>query len=243
MGKGTNSVSTDIDRVESGIAGLDSMINGGFPKNSSIILRGGSGTGKTILCLQYLYHGAEQYDEPGVFISFAESRKCIHEHARRFGWDLEKLEKKNKLAIIRYEPHEVMKVMDEGGGSIRDTVESIGTKRLVIDSISAYEMLFERSYKANESMLNLFELLRGWNTTTMVTAESPITPTMESRDRNGFLSDGILNMYYLRQGARRVRAVEVIKMRDTAHTDQVRKFTIGRNGITIAGGLSRIGRS
>lgn len=242
MAKGRRSTVNDVERVASGIPGLDEMIKGGFPRNSSVIVRGGTGTGKTILCLQYLYNGAAEHGESGVFISFAESRKAIHDHGRGFGWDLERLEKRNELAIIRYEPHEVMKVMEEGGGSIRDTIESIGTKRLVIDSISAYEMLFEQRYKANESVLNLFELLRGWNATSLVTAETPLKPSVESKERTGFLSDGILNLYYLRRGDRRVRALEVIKMRDTVHTDQVRMFTIGKNGVIVSGGLSRIGR-
>jgi circadian clock protein KaiC len=231
-----------VERVPSGIKGLDQMIDGGFPKNSSIMVRGGTGTGKTILCLQYLFNGAQEQDDAGVFISFAESRRAIHDHGKRFGWDLEKLEKRNKLVIIRYEPHEVMKVMEEGGGSIRDTIEAIGTKRLVIDSISAYEMLFEQRYKANESVLSLFELLRGWNATTLVTAETPITPSGQGKERVGFLSDGIINLYYLRHGSKRIRALEVIKMRDTAHTDEVKKFTIGKNGVVISGRLNGIER-
>jgi circadian clock protein KaiC len=229
-----------IVRVPSGIKGLDSMMDGGFPKNSSIMVRGGTGTGKTLLCLQYLYNGAQEHDDAGVFISFAESIWALHEHGRRLGWDLESLEKKNKLTIIRYEPHEVMKVMEEGGGSIRDTVEAIGTKRLVIDSISAYEMLFEQRYKANESVLSLFEMLKGWNTTSLVTAETPIAPSNQGRERIGFLSDGIINMYYLRHGDNRVRALEIIKMRDTAHTDEVKKFTIDSNGIAVSGRLNNI---
>lgn len=237
----TRSDLAGIERVSSGIDGLDDMICGGFPKNSSVLVRGDTGTGKTILCLQYICHGAMEHDEAGVFISFAESKKCIHEHGRMFGWDLEKLEKRNKLAIIRYEPHEVMKVMEEGGGSIRDTIESLGTKRLAIDSINAYEMLFERRYKINESVLNLFELLRGWDTTALVAAESLIMmPSGECRNRTGFLSYGILNMYYFRHGAKRVRALEVVKMRDTTHTDEVRRFAIGKNGITVSGRLKRL---
>ncbi len=242
MAKSRRNTRNDVERIPSGIPGLDGMIKGGFPKNSSVLVRGGTGTGKTIMCLQYLYNGATEHGEAGVFISFAESRKAIHDHCRGFGWDVERLEKRNELALIRYEPHEVLKVMEEGGGSIRDTIESIGTKRLVIDSISAYEMLFEQRYKANESVLNLFELLRGWNATTLVTAETPLKPSVDTKERTGFLSDAILNMYYLRHGERRVRALEVIKMRDTLHSDHVRRFAIGKNGIAISGELSSVER-
>lgn len=231
-----------FERIPSGIPNLDDMICGGLPKHSSIMIRGGTGTCKTNFCIQYLYYGASKYDDPGVLISFAEAKPQIHQHAHSFGWDLDALEKSGMFTIIRYEPHEVLKVMEEGGGSIRDTMEALGAKRVVIDSITAYEMLFEKRYRANESILNLFEMLRSWNTTTLVTSESPISPNQDYRGRSGFLSDGIINMYNLRHGKHRVRAIEVIKMRDTSHTDQVRIFKLTKNGIEIGKELKDIAK-
>ncbi|MFH1521022.1 MAG: ATPase domain-containing protein [Candidatus Micrarchaeota archaeon] len=231
-----------FERIPSGIPNLDNMICGGLPKQSSVMIRGGTGTCKTNLCIQYLYYGAKEHDDPGVFLSFAEAKQQIHQHAHGFGWDLDALEKEGMFTIIRYEPHEVLKVMEEGGGSIRDTVESLGARRIVIDSLTAYEMLFEKRYRANESILNLFEMLRSWNATTLVTSESPISPNQEHRGRSGFLSDGIINMYNLRQGRHRIRAIEIIKMRDTTHTDQVRVFKLTKNGIVIGEELKNIAK-
>ncbi len=231
-----------IERVPTGIPGLDDKIEGGFVKNSTVMVRGGSGTVKTILCLQYLYAGVTQYDEPGVYISFAESRESIYQHGNLMGWDFEELEKKKKFTIIRYEPHEIVNIMEEGGGSIRDTIESLGAKRLVVDSLSAYEMVFENQYKANESMLDLFELLRKWGATTLVTSEFPVSPKKQVLERSGFLTDSIINLYYLRVNASRVRALEIIKMRDTLHSDKIYRFILNKSGLHILKELKSVGK-
>jgi len=226
-----------IERIPSGIYGLDKLIDGGFVKNSSVMIRGDTGTCKTIFCLQYLFRGASEYGDPGVFISFSESRESILQHGRVLGWNLEELEKKEKFAVIRYEPHEVVSIMDEGGGSIRDEIESIGAKRLVIDSLTAYAILFENKYKANESVLNLFELLRKWNATTLVTSEFPVSLKRETGERLGFLTDGIINLYYTRHNAHRARVLEIVKMRDTAHNDELNTFTLDKKGVRVKEGL------
>lgn len=222
-----------VDRAPSGIPGLDDMICGGFVRNSTSLVRGGTGSGKTLFCLQYLYHGITQYDEPGIYLSFAESEQMVFQHGKLFGWDFESLASANKFAVIRYQPHEIVKIIDEGGGVIRDTVESLGARRLVIDSLTAYEMLFENQYRANESVLSLLEILRKWNTTSLVTSESPTSPFKDGHGRLGFLTDGILHLYSTRKGIHRQRAFEIIKMRDTAHSDEVRLFHLDTKGVRI----------
>lgn len=220
-------------RVRIGIPGFDSLNEGGIEKGSVVLIRGGTGTGKTIFCMQYLYEGIARYNEPGVFLSFTESKNAIYSHGMQFGWKFDEFEKKKKFVFIRYAPHEIVKVMEEGGGTIRDTIESIGAKRLAIDSLSAYALLFESEYKADQSVLNLFEMLRAWNCTTFVTSEKPVDPNSMDSERLGFLTDGIVNLYYPRKDHRRRRSLEVLKMRNTRHSDRVLGFIIDRNGIAI----------
>ncbi len=221
-------------RVPSGIPGLDEMMEGGFVKNSTVTLRGRSGVGKTLFCLQYLYKGAMDHGEPGAFISFSESESEIYHHGKVFNWDLEGLTNEGKFKILRYEPHEVVKIIKEGGGFIGDIIESMGAKRLVLDSLTAYGMFFEHKYQANESILSLFDLLRKWNTTVLVTDEASVSPKADITNRVGFLTDGIIHLYYMRSSAtRRTRELEIIKMRDTDHSDAVRLFGIEKNGLRV----------
>jgi circadian clock protein KaiC len=223
----------EVERVASGIPGLDPMIAGGFVRNSTNLVRGGTGSGKTIFCLQYLHQGITKYDEPGIYLSFAESEGIVYQHGKLFGWDFETLVARNRFAIIRYQPHEIVKIIEEGGGVIRDTVESLGAKRLVIDSLTAYEMLFENTYRANESVLALLEILRKWNTTSLVTSESPTSPYKDGKGRLGFLTDGILHLYSTRKGVHRQRALEIIKMRDTSHSDEIHLLHLDRKGVYV----------
>ena len=89
-----------IERVPTGITGLDIHIEGGFPKNRTILVSGGTGTGKTIFAFQYLINGAMLYNEPGVALVLDENPRKLREDMLRFGWDLKKLENQGLIAIV-----------------------------------------------------------------------------------------------------------------------------------------------
>ena len=120
-----------MDRVKTGIKGLDELIDGGIPRGSSVLLTGSCGTGKTILSLQYLYQGALS-GEAGVYVTFEESREKILEQARAFGWDLQKLEQENLLRIFVVDTDDIEEILER----IRDLVNEINAKRLVLDSLT-----------------------------------------------------------------------------------------------------------
>lgn len=225
--------SAKVDRAPTGIEGFDEIVQGGFVRGSTVMLSGGAGTGKTIFGLQYLINGITQNNENGVYLSFNESKEAIFRHAKLFGWDLTKLEEENKFAFIKYEPHEVDMIINEGGGSIKDTIDMMGAKRMVIDSLTSYTLLFENSYKESEAILDLFTILRRWGITTLVIAEVGETEWERTQDRSVFLSDGVILTYYLRKELSRNRALEVIKMRDTFHMEKICPFTITNKGIMV----------
>jgi len=88
------------DRVKTGVKGLDELIGGGLPKSSSILLSGEAGTGKTIFSLQYIYSGAKDYGEPGIYVTFEEKPDELRREALQFGWDLKKYEDEKKIVIL-----------------------------------------------------------------------------------------------------------------------------------------------
>ncbi|MDO8339747.1 MAG: ATPase domain-containing protein [Candidatus Burarchaeum sp.] len=223
----------DPNRVPTGIPGFDGLIEGGLEREGVVLIGGDSGAGKTIFSLQYLYNGITKFNEPGVYLSFAEPREAIMNHGKRFGWDFEKLEKEKKFAFIRYEPHEVANIVKEGGGLIRDTIDDIGAKRIVVDSVTAYSMFFKTSYEASESLLSLFELVRGWHCTTLLISEELVSLEKSRTDRTEFLADGIIYLYHFRRGDVRTRAIEVLKMRDTNIMEKLCPFRIVEDGIMV----------
>ncbi|VVC04024.1 Circadian clock protein kinase KaiC [Candidatus Bilamarchaeum dharawalense] len=221
------------ERIPTSIPGFDNLVAGGLEKNSITVLRGGAGSGKTILSLQFLYGGCTKHDEPGVFLSFLESKDSIFTTARRFGWDLEKLEKDKSFAFIKYSPYEIQKIVKDAGGTLRDTIESIGAKRVVVDSLTAYSLVFKTDYETSEGVLNFINLLKACNCTTIVTEECDVTPHGTETGRLGFMSDGLVKLYHLRKDYGKYRAIEIVKMRHTDHSDRLHLFDIGEKGVVV----------
>src|SRR5260370_7746065 len=92
------------ERVQTGVASLDKIIEGGLARGDTIIVAGQPGTGKTTLGLQFLYHGAVRCGESGVYASVIESGEKLKRNARRFGWDLDRLHKQGKLHPLPLHP-------------------------------------------------------------------------------------------------------------------------------------------
>src|SRR3990167_5126073 len=89
-----------VERVPTGIEGFDELIQGGFPKGSSILYTGTPGTGKSIFGMQFLYNGAQKYKEKGLYITFEETAQELKDQASMFDWDFNKFEKDGKVKII-----------------------------------------------------------------------------------------------------------------------------------------------
>jgi len=93
-----------IERISSGIPGLDTLLRGGLPKGRIFLVIGNSGAGKTIFGMQFLYNGAVEHGEPGLYISLKENATHLKEEMLELGWDVEELESKGLLAIIDASP-------------------------------------------------------------------------------------------------------------------------------------------
>ena len=89
-----------MERIPTGVKGLDSLIEGGFPKGSSILYTGPPGTGKTIFAIEYLYRGAAESNEKTLYITFEQQQEDLVEQAKQFGWDLLTLQQGGKFIIM-----------------------------------------------------------------------------------------------------------------------------------------------
>lgn len=94
----------DIDRVKTGITGLDEMMGGGFLRGTANLIEGAPGTGKTTLGMQFIYNGIVQANEPGLIITFEEFPQQYYHDAASFGWDFLDLEKKGLLKVVMTSP-------------------------------------------------------------------------------------------------------------------------------------------
>jgi circadian clock protein KaiC len=222
-----------LSRVTTGIGALDKLLQGGFVKNSINLVAGGAGTGKTIFAIQYLIEGIVKFNEPGIYITFEEKKKKTYEDMLEFGWDLAKYEKEGKFVYLEYTPEQVKKVLVEGGGVIEVIIEKMEAKRLVIDSISSFALLYQDELTKKEAALALFELIDKWDCTAFMTSqdtsqqEGTITAALE------FEVDGIILMYHVKRKDQRTRALEILKMRGTKIPEKTFPLNITNKGIVV----------
>lgn len=214
----------DPNRAPTGIPGLDDLITGGIERESNVLVMGGPGSGKTTFLVQFLVNGALKYNEPGLFLTFEEQKETLVKHMSNFGWDLNALEDEGMFTIITYKPHEVKKLLDEGGGMIWDSIHSIKAKRLAVDSLSTYAMLFDTNYQMRESQLLLFDLLRKWNITTLLSGEAKNASAIRQFTGMEYLTDGVILLHHPRQGNVRIRALEILKLRGVGHSQKICPF-------------------
>lgn len=225
-----------MKRVPSGVPGFDPLVEGGFEEKSVTLLVGGPGTGKSTFALQFLYEGATQYNEPGLLLIFSETPESILEHSLNFGWDFAKLEAEKKFRVISLKPHQISSLLQSGGGRIRDEVESLGVKRIVVDSVTAYSLLFKDDYLKRESIVEFFTLFRAWGVTSLVISEASPKSFEQQEGSIGFFADAILHFYYRfsNRSQGRVHCMEVYKMRATHHANKMFELTFEKNGVILS---------
>lgn len=223
----------DSERVPSGIINFDELIEGGFEKNSINLLVGGSGSGKSIFALQFLVEGVKK-NEAVLYITFEEKKNEIYSNMLKFGIDLKDLEKKGCFYFLEYTPEKVKTMLEEGGGAIENIVLTKSITRIVIDSITSFELLFEKEIEKRKVSLELFTLLRKWNCTVLLTYEGSSSAEEKATSRIiDFESDAIILLYLVRKKNLRQRYLEILKMRGTKHSMNVHTYNITSEGIKV----------
>lgn len=226
--------SKKIVRISTGIINFDKLIEGGFEKNSTSLLVGGSGSGKTIFAAQFLMEGIKK-GEKGLYITFEEKKQEFYSNMLDFGWDLGKYEKQGKFVFLEYTPEKVKTMLEEGGGAIESIVLKKKIARIVIDSITSFELLFEENIKKREAALSLFNMLSKWDCTSLLTYEGdPVIEKQAPSRTLEFEADSIIILYFIRGKKERDRYLEVLKMRGTEHSREIYPFSIGDKGIIIS---------
>ena len=222
----------ESDRVVTGIYNFDGLIGGGFEKNSTNLVVGGSGAGKTIFATHFLVEGMKR-GEKGLYVTFEEKKEQFFENMKDFGWDLADYEKKGLFTFLEYSPHKVKTMLEEGGGTIESVILKKKISRMVIDSITSFELLFEGELAKREAALELFGMIRDWDCTSLLTLDENVEGKGLTSGTMEFEADSIILLYYIRNKNERQRRIEVVKMRGTKHSSSLYNFEIGKRGIII----------
>lgn len=225
--------SEKIKRISTGISALDKITQGGFEKDSTNLIVGETGSGKTIAAMQFIIEGLRK-NETCLYVTFEEDKTEFYNNMRELGWDLEKQEKNGKFFFLEYTPEKVKTMLEEGGGTVETLILSKKVTRIVFDSITSFILLFESEVEKREAALSLFNMLRKWDCTAVLTYEGAPDREKNTSRVLEFESDSIILLYFLRDKKQRNRYLEVLKMRGTQHSNKIYPFIIKKNGIVLS---------
>jgi len=222
-----------LERVKTGIPGLDELIQGGIPKSSTVLLSGGTGTCKTIFSMQFIYNGAMQFKEPGLFVTVESNPKNIAWNMESFGWDIAQLEERRMMNISRLKlssRRSFSDLIDEEIATITGLVREIGVKRMVVDSTTAFASLIGERGELRSLLFKFTDSLKDLCCTTILTAETKNLKTEFSAfGVEEFISDAVIALYFTPPN----RSIFIRKMRGTNHSKTVHPFEITESGIVV----------
>jgi len=166
-----------VQKCATGINGLDEVTYGGLPKGRPTLLCGSAGCGKTLFSMTFLYNGAVQYDEPGVFIAFEERPEDLIKNVGSLRFDLERLIANKMLAVdhVHIDRNEIEESgeYDLEGLFIRlgFAIDSVGAKRVVIDTIETLFGGLDNQAVLRSELRRLFDFLKEKDVTAIITGE------------------------------------------------------------------------
>ncbi|WP_277541861.1 KaiC domain-containing protein [Haloarcula laminariae] len=225
---------SDIPRIDVGIEGLDRMIQGGIPRRHLIVSIGSAGTGKTTFGLQFLHHGLEN-GENCVFITLEQSHAAIMDTANDRDWEFDKYEDNDQLAVVDLDPVEMANSLDNIRGELPGLIEDFDADRLVLDSVSLLEMMYDNPANRRTEVFDFTRSLKAAGVTTMLTSEaSEDNPYASRHGIIEYLTDAVFVLQYVRSETRETRlAVEIQKIRNANHSRETKPYEITMDGISV----------
>ena len=228
----------ELQKCLTGIKGFDEITEGGIPRDRITLLCGGTGTGKTLLGVDFLINGASRYNEPGVFMSFEETENELYEDVASLNLNLQALvaEKKIVLDFVVLERREIQEAGEFNLEGIfvrlEHAIDSIKAKRVVLDSI---ESLFAGVSDAGILRLEIKRLFR-WLKDRQVTALITGEVQQGSFTRHGleeYISDCIILVDNRVREQIATRRIRVIKYRGSNHGANEYPFVIDKGGLSV----------
>lgn len=225
-----------MKKIKSGIYGLNELLDGGINQNSMTVVVGASGAGKTTFAIQFIKRGLE-LGQDGIFVSLDESKDQIIEEAIEMGWS----------DILDYIDDEALIFIDASGKNFTKFVkeelpgfaeEFIGSNtRVAIDPLTPVMWSIKDMYERREIIADMIKQFKKVGT---------VVCTLEEHGRLGdlsgeetiipmYLADSVIHLRYLRTTARQVvRNIEIVKCRNSRHSEGSHKYVIIRGfGIII----------
>jgi len=226
-----------INKIKTGIDGLDEMLHGGLVEGRPYVICGEPGAGKTILCMQFLMNGIENH-ERGLYIALEETADQIKDDMGVFGWDVSKikiLETTRELGsdkwliktdnVISKPEFTLMNLMKV----IKEKIDTYKPKRIVIDSVTSIKMLSETDGELRKELLSLMEFLYKFGVTTLLTSET-VDGEIHMEE---FLASGVIKLHLMESKGEFVSAISIEKIRGSDFDRHLRPMKIGDKGVVV----------
>jgi KaiC/GvpD/RAD55 family RecA-like ATPase len=240
------------DHVPTGVPGVDKILaDKGIPRGHTILVSGGPGSGKTTFAIQFLYVGATQHDESGVYVTLDEEPGDIRKNMLKYGWDLNKLEDEKKLAFINVSPVRVapsetgliqigmkefrlIKLLE----AIKQGVKDVNAKRVVVDPINIFTLQYPEEVERIYAMRDLLRDLKQTGCTNLMISELRGTGWEREHQFEEYLTQGVILLRTFLKDGRLVRVFQVEKMRGLAIDNQPRPYEISAKGVEVYPGAT-----
>lgn len=233
--------------LETDIQGFDDLFaEGGIPKGNSVLVAGGTGTGKSTFCRQICYNLVSR-GKNCMYVSFEESINRIERSMNVFGWDVRKYIDEGRFLIQKVNPLDILRMKFgsvSGSGSATELSYKIRPliiprefhpEAIVVDSLTAIisaSITKEKNYRVYlQQLFNFFEETGA--TSFLVTETEPMPTRFSDTGIEEFLADGIIVLYNIQRGDKRENALEVLKMRYSNHQKKIFAMEIASDGIKI----------
>lgn len=220
-------------RLTTGVAGLDSMLDGGILQGHTVVLLGAPGTGKTLFALQFVWEGLQR-DQKGIYLSMDQEEPSLLHSASLFGWDLKRHLDRGTLQMVKLDAADLYASLSRIESELPEILREFGATRVVIDPFTIMEMLIHDEVERRRRTLQLCQWISATGATTLLTSEtSPANSYLSRFGDIEYAADGIILLHRLQVDGRSQLALEVIKMRHTPHSTEVKPYTISPRGLTV----------
>ncbi|HDI72593.1 MAG TPA: circadian clock protein KaiC [Candidatus Altiarchaeales archaeon] len=227
------------EHMKTGIEGLDNILGGGIPRGQSVLLAGSCGTGKTILCQQFLFTGAKEFNETGVYITLSESRDRMLKNLESFEFYDKELIESDKIKIVditqdarlmNLEPLTVKGIMNMVTSIIRDS----DAKRVVIDSVTAICNSLGNERNVRDFLFELGLQMQYLDCTSIFISEiAPMKFQYSVFGVEEFIADGVILMREHEEKGDLIRTLQVVKMRGISHSRNRHIVEISTKGVEL----------
>jgi circadian clock protein KaiC len=226
------------ERQPTGVPGMDEMIGGGIIAGDAVLLTGPAGSGKSTVATQFMVAGLSQ-GETGVIAVFEEYPEEYIARASARNPDIGKMVKEGKLEIIYLRPLDLS--VDEALFSILEAVDRLGASRVVIDSLSGFEVALAPTFREDfrESLYRLVGTLTATGVTVFMTAEvsEAFREARFTSENVSFITDEIIVQRYVEIKGELGRVMAVIKMRGSDHSHEFRRYEVTPKGVVVGDSL------